>query len=451
MNGAATVLIVFLSGLGPTLLGYAQLRPVPPVLVVIATAWFLGAGSIALTFYVISSTTGGLMAQPAVALSLGLSVACGVVWWRIRKPTNVSESGALAPKWHIVLGSIAVLLTVLNLALVTAYAVMTPFLAWDSWAHWALIARHWVGMDALLPLQNLSEWLTSSPSQGRFITSANSPIFLPLLIAWLADLSGSWNERELSVIWPATFAAIILGTAGWLRWHKIAWPGCAVGAFIASGVPMVAVHASLAGYADLWLGGAFLMACITGAMAVGTRQLLPVSPVLGALALLITLTKPAGALWAAIVLAATVAALLSWKQLVGLAVAGLALMVVAGQAGLSVYGIELTPSAFNDISGPLFRVLFVYPDWQLVMPALLLAGLASIRVGWRTDDRVMLMATLAGLFFTVAALSLTHYGAEAGLMALINRTLMPAMLTAVAFSWPVLCRILLTDRNASAE
>lgn len=439
MNALLSILAIFLAGLGPALLGFSRVRPPVPLVLVVATAWFLGAGSIVLSFYLISMTANGLLSAPATTISLAFSLACGLAWWHVRVKAERRAEVPGLPRWQKVIGTAAILLALINLGLAGGYAVITPFVSWDAWTHWILIARHWVGQDAISPLMGLAEWLDSPPGEGRFVISWNSPVFLPVLVTWSADLAGGWDECQLSALWPATNVAIVLCTAGWLRWRAVNWAGCAVGGYVASGIPMIVAHTALAGYADIWLAGAFLVACTVGAVANDDRRCPVLLLVICALAILIIFIKPAGMVWNLIVLGALLAAPLSWPRIAGVGALGAGTILVAGLLGVELFGLSLNVSGVHDVSGPFVRILLLYPDWQMLVPLFMLAVAVACLGGASDGETTLALAAASGIAFAAAALALTRYGAAADTLTLVNRTIMPAMLPLTVFGCSVLC------------
>lgn len=117
---------------------------------------------------------------------------------------------------------------------------LQPLPGWDAWEFWAARAKVW--------------FFTSDLSDNRLQRNEDYPPAISLMMLWVARGAHAWRDDlfgYVSLIHYLCAAAIMywaLTTRFGLR------PAC-VGVFFALGAPLLAVHSTVGGYADLTVAG----------------------------------------------------------------------------------------------------------------------------------------------------------------------------------------------------
>ncbi|HET9484317.1 MAG TPA: hypothetical protein VFO79_10205 [Xanthomonadales bacterium] len=260
-----------------------------------------------------------------------------------------------------------------------------PF-AWDAWTNWLFRARAWF----LEPGVAFSPVPASSPSENPLqVPGAHYPAAIPGLVAWLARCGGEWRVHRVLLAWPIAYVAATCAFAALadhvLRSRRVAvLAACAL-----ASTPLVATHAMLAGYADLWLMGA-LVVCAGAAFAwrSGARP----DPRIALALLLPLLVKIEGLVWVALMIAAIG---IAWRpRLVGAIVAAAVATGVAATllwpGGIHLLGDRLvlsaellripylgeTPLGVNPVLAPLARATLLGATFGVSLWAVLAAAMS---------------------------------------------------------------------------
>lgn len=390
----------------------------------------------------------------AVPLALGLAVA--LLGWRLRAmPAAPAPSSIVTSRERQVM-RVATVLLVATGFLVFTQALVLPTLTWDAWNAWLGKAKAWYHAGAFFPVLSLDAWLSQPAGDLRSAVGAPYPEALPRVAAWLVAASGSWRDAPAHLLWPLLWVGLGLLCHGRLRERGV--PASA--ALIASSglltLPFVAAHASLPGYADLWLATAVLFA----ASAV-MDQLDRPSRARFALAVvgivLLPTIKLEGGIYAGLLIAAwllwTFSPRWRWRLLLGGLAVGGALFVsvgvhvpLPGVGWISLRWGEATVPflgsialSWRPVTATVLGSMLLLPNWSLlwflVPPALLL--------GWRRLRQPasgLLLAFLAGaMVFHVVLFFFTPASAWAEDLTSLNRLLLH-----VVPAWVFLLALLLS-------
>lgn len=172
-----------------------------------------------------------------------LAALAGAGLWLGGRPGRWAPPRGLL--WWLLLGWLGVRLGVLAWE-----AGLRPLYPWDAWATWAVKARVWAELGSLAPFGDAAAWMEN---RAYPLAAWHYPGTVPLIQVWLALGAGSWDETLVNLAWPAGLAALGLAFYGQARaWGLAPLPALA-GTWLLLSLPLLNVHAVLAGYADLWL------------------------------------------------------------------------------------------------------------------------------------------------------------------------------------------------------
>ncbi len=322
------------------------------------------------------------------------AVLLGVAYWRWRRATPAlavaaRPTGSL-PRW----GWLLLALIALRFAFVLDEAILRPVFAWDAWNAWSLKAKTWFSLGQV-PYLEPAAWWQDSGSAGRTALAWRYPELLSRAELWFAGAAGAWNEGAVATAWPLLWLALIGGCAGQWMALGVSRLYSLILAYMLASLPLLSVHAGLAGYADLWVAAALTFAVLSWLRWVRDGDQAQLS-----LAVLCTLVLPLlkfeGAVWALLlvglallaqvpvrwrwaglgagVLLAVVAVLVSWLlQLPWLALVGETLSGATTDSG-EVSRVSPATAALAFLNG-----LFGQNNWHLLWPLLVAC------VIWRRD------------------------------------------------------------------
>lgn len=340
-------------------------------------------------------------------------VAAGAA--RIRRTGLPAKTGPTAeerlPYWcWLLLAAIAV-----RFAFVLDEAYLRPVFVWDAWNAWALKAKTWFELGQVPYVEPFAWWQSTDPNAYTAL-AWRYPGLLSRIELWLAAGAGAWNESAVALAWPLLWLALIAGCAGQWRALGVSRVGCVVLAYLLASLPLLSVHAGLAGYADLWVAAALTFGVLSGLrwLQDGDRSQFWVA--LCCIAAL-PLLKFEGAVWALLVIGIAVLVEIPhhWRR----AGAVIALLGVVAVIGVS-WGFQLPWLALvremlsgateggSDISRAaaafaFFDGLFAQNNWHLLWP-LLVACVIWRRALLQRREIALLALLLAGGFVALIAL-----------------------------------------------
>lgn len=318
-------------------------------------------------------------------------------------------------------------LVLIHLLLVGEEASLRPVFPWDAWSAWAVKAKTWMLIGKADPYVPMSEWLAGSDASLRTLATWNYPEMLAWIEVWFASAAGGWNEPLVNLAWTGALAAFVLAAYGSWRGFGLSPPIAMMLAYALASLPLLDVHAALAGYADLWLAATLGLATLAWTRWLLHREhgqwLLGVG-----LALLLPAIKLEGAVWALLFSAVVVlerlpprwgpriAAVVAVAVIIGVLAGGLTLpMLGLGWVRVSWGSVEIPGVAtyaltWHPVGREMLDSLFSLPNWHLLWYAFPLL----LVVRWRIlcEDRavrllgllvLMQMIFLFGLFFFTGA------------------------------------------------
>lgn len=327
------------------------------------------------------------------------------------KPSVGSEIAAW--KW-LVLGILATI-TFLQFKLVHDEALLRPTFPWDAWRGWEP--------------ETLQHFYSES-LHSTIKTVGNYGVIATRIHLWTMLASGEPKAPLNHIPWLFAYIAIGLAVFGQLRMHTGILQS-AIGSFACLSMPYLMIHASLAGYADIWLTLAFslgVFALASDQQEHRKRGLLLV----GVYTVTTLLSKRAGIPMSASLLACMVFVLVRWTPAQVALVASVPLLLATflaatirgyinfrgevpllGMLELNEKYIRLplikryTFEVSSDLS-PFSDAIFFYGNWHLgaflLAACLILLFRGHQKNKWRTVPIVGIFSALvfiAGFFITL--------------------------------------------------
>ena len=145
--------------------------------------------------------------------------------------------------------------TVCFLFLILLNNVYREIFPWDAFTTWMYRAKVWVLSNGVEPFSSTQHWLESG-SAHYVLDAAHYPISVSAIAAFSAALAGGWSDQAASLPWFFTTLASCLALVGLSKYqapHGGSSPVIACGMLATT--PLLHLHGSLAGYADIWVMG----------------------------------------------------------------------------------------------------------------------------------------------------------------------------------------------------
>lgn len=376
-------------------------------------------------------------------------VAWALVFWYDRKGFAERVSIITLPLNRVLLG-VVLLLIALRLVWMMDEAWLRPLFGWDAWMAWSAKAKAWATTGEAVAFVPADTWLNEPAGSVRIAFAYSYPELLAWVEVGLAALAGGWQEEVINLAWPVLWLALLAGSFG--QWRLLGADGTAatLGLYALASIPLLAVHAALPGYADLWVGTTLAFALLAWLrwMRFGERRQLLLSLLL--LAMLPAL-KFEGAVWALGVIGLMIwFALARWSVLAraGVLVAGTALAVLVSWL-LSLHWLRMvtellapaTDGSSATVTGAFVATIngmFAQGNWHLLwylLPAVLLWRRRAL-VSWPALSGVAVFV-LGGALLIVGLFVFTQAGRWAESFTAVNRLFMHLVPTMVALM--VLC------------
>lgn len=289
----------------------------------------------------------------------------------------------------------ALALVALRLAGLAVEVSVSPFRAYDAWAHWGTKAIVWHEEGRMVPFVSPAVWIAGG--DARVFTDGNPghPANVPLMLAWSATFLSRWSESLVNAPWVALAIALALAFYAQARLAGASAPLAMTGTWLVMSLPILNLHVALAGAADVVLGSAYAMAAMAMWRWTVTRE--REMAALAALAATFAVgVKVEGMLWVATLVPGVVVAL---HRRAGFALAAAfaaasAGYVAFGPDSLPVLGYVLKSKPYNVL--PTLRDhLFMFDNWHLGWYAVVAIA------AWRW--RILLAPRVAPMTFTILA------------------------------------------------
>lgn len=378
----------------------------------------LGAGTIfgLLLGGIVAGVVAGDAASSVVVRCLPALMAIAALGWYAAWRGQAAASNAPVAhgqrKRGWVVLALVVLLVGLRLIPIIDEVLLRPVFPWDAWAVWMVKPKAWFLGGHLDRFVDPATWFAADHGL-RTLAGANYPELSGRLQLLLAAAVGEWNEPLLLLPWPVLLIALVLAFAGFCRRLGCSPIASLCGCYALASLPLVNAQVALAGYLDLWIGAALMLAAATWLL--WRRERRPVLLVLAlALASSMVLLKLEGMVWLALLLVVMLFDVLStrwqrralWAAALGIAAFVLVAITLGGWIDThtqqwNVPGIRQLSLAWRPGGLVIVTALFTHGNWHLL--GLLLIGLPLLR--WR-QFQVDAEARLLGLLVLTAWIAL---------------------------------------------
>ena len=426
-----------------------------------------GLGVVAIAKFLHLSSFAGITLDAAgwIAVSLGL-VAAG---WETRQRFLVRGStffplrqlsyqrlSATFGTWKRDPLIVALLiLLAAHLAITLTNNFLRPIFPWDAFTTWMYRAKAWALQNSITPMVSVNDWITTGGQSGYALYASHYPTALSIYAAFMSALVGGWQPAAASVPWSLCLLALCMTAHGLLTLAGVGNRRALVGAYLLGSMPLLNIHAALAGYGDLWMAlyaGSGLAALLIWGMSGRTAALW-----LAVLLLLAgTQIKTEGWLWLGLGLGFV---MLEWAaSRIGYLKLFASLLVVAGVIwGLGITSLTLGPLGqwgfdethlyagalgsyalrpFNP-AGSYWSILFEQGNFLLLASFYLLAlALISIKVRRRATSFWLMGLLIAGSQLIIFGLSSYSLYAETGTaIARLFLHFTPVAAVSIILSW----------------
>jgi hypothetical protein len=182
---------------------------------------------------------------------------------RQSRPTSVlSHKSLLLTRTQKFFVLVCLALLASRLIAIGLEAYTRPVWAWDAKQHWTKQARVFFELRSLVPYVSLQQWLDLGGRGVYTNMHPDYPIATPLLQAWTATALGYWHSSLVNLFWPIMWLGLGLVFFSQARIASASLPVAIAATYMLLSMPLLNIHAALAGYADL-----LMAACYLGAVA----------------------------------------------------------------------------------------------------------------------------------------------------------------------------------------
>lgn len=219
----------------------------------IGAGYLLGQVIVMTALYLVLRVGGGRAHARWILLAIA-AVAAIATWKVCARPRDTKNPVQRSPasRGAKALTALLIFLIVSKLAPVIASTLFVPVRGDDAISIWLYRAKVVTLLDRL-PLDLADPYYLGGAAPAY-------PIFLSLAAAWTPMVSGEWHETLAILPWPLFYISLLLLTAGGLR-RLIGGLPAWIATYLVASLPLLLIHASRPGYADLPLA-VFLTATI---------------------------------------------------------------------------------------------------------------------------------------------------------------------------------------------
>jgi hypothetical protein len=201
---------------------------------------------------------------------LGFTLIAGLVaWWRIRARAlrnplagivrDLPESDrSVTPLWQrVTLG--VLLASLLWRALIALREIwLRPLYPWDAWTAWAVKAKTWFLLGHYVPYGSMRDWLLQAPTADLHTgVATHYPDALAWIDVWFASAAGGWIEPLINLPWLVVWIGLLFAHYGQWRALGVDRVRALFFVYVLGSLPLLTVHAAIAGYADMWIAAVF--------------------------------------------------------------------------------------------------------------------------------------------------------------------------------------------------
>lgn len=308
------------------------------------------------TSIVAPANTAHAIASAGLCLLLLLAIVATVAWRRRDQSGTASSGGTVPlPRWQRAALATLFVSLVARAAIVAREIWLRPLYPWDAWSAWAVKPKTWFLLGHHVPFVSMPEWLHSTHGDLYTEVAWHYPNALAWIEVWFASAAGGWIEPLINLPWLGLWAALLLAHHGQWQSLGLSRTRALVAVYALGSLPLLSVHAALAGYADLWIASAFGFSVLSWMrwLQQGERSQLCLAIFF---ALVLPWLKMEGWVWAVCLLASFGFGALPWRWRSTVAIAAIVLFAALIPLG----GLHLLS----------LRAGVINADGSLAMPAL---------------------------------------------------------------------------------
>lgn len=204
----------------------------------------------------LDSTLTGSVTWLQVALALALLALAALLWPRARaRSLPVADEAPVFGPLQRILASVLLAWLAAHLWFNLVEVLATPVYPWDAWTVWVYRAKAWFAHAALFEFLTTEQWLQADAPTAYAATALHYPWFVSAVPFWAALSLGAWSETLIGM--PVFLLGLALAMAfyGQLRAHGLQPLAALAFSYFLVSTPLLGVHLSLAGYADIWMAG----------------------------------------------------------------------------------------------------------------------------------------------------------------------------------------------------
>ncbi|MFT4518022.1 MAG: hypothetical protein ACI9JM_000399 [Halioglobus sp.] len=207
---------------------------------------------------------GFLLDFPAMAAVLLALTVLGIAFSFFYSNTSAAQvTGPRMASWQVALVTAFIALVAWRHFTMVQELLMRPLFAWDAWMNWAPKAVVWFHHGALVDFVSAEQWLKQSGNEVYTLGNRQAsiyPIAVSLIQLWSMLGLGTWDSGGIYLPWIMASIALGLSLYGHLRLAGVPLMAAMIASYLLLSMPYLNVHSVMAGYADIWLAGAFSLA-----------------------------------------------------------------------------------------------------------------------------------------------------------------------------------------------
>jgi hypothetical protein len=239
--------------------------------------------------------------------------------FRLRSQCHWRSSCPERPMDNYQRAGLAILVVLILARLITLFMELQlrPLFPWDAWMTWSPQPIVWFHLGEIVPFVNPDVWLSQSPDEVMYTLGASGGAYIPLLVPFLQlwGMLGTGGTDCFIVYlpWLIVLVATALNIYGYLRKFGVSRMLSLVTTYCFLTVPLLNVHAMLAGYSDLWVTGLFTSAMLAIHRWEYARER-PQFLLVVFLTVAIALTKASGILFCLLIVISVISVLLARRS-----------------------------------------------------------------------------------------------------------------------------------------
>jgi hypothetical protein len=373
--------------------------------------------------------TAWLRASPLLLL---IAIVAAVVAWRrgfrwraiAANETDAGTRAPVAPRWQRWFLGVLMASLVARTVVILREVWLRPIYPWDAWSAWAVKAKTWVLSGHYVSFVSLRDWIAQSPSANlRTGVAWNYPDALAWIDVWFASAAGGWIEPMINFAWPGAWLALLLAHFGQWRALGMMRERALFFVYILGSLPLLAVHAAIAGYADLWVALFLSLAVLAWTRWLQRREAAQLLLAV-ACALVMPWVKAEGAIWCAALLCGMAFGALPtrWRWRVAVAALSIGVLLIAGglrwllgalgfidASGAIVdsragkFALLFNPSLHPVAVAGVLRSMFTLPNWNLLwwlLPAIVIWRRRElVSHDWLALPALLMLVCIGALMF----------------------------------------------------